>query len=261
MKLEFKAFVSSGIMQVKQQLHQAIVRFMIFIQPVLYGFIMYMMFRAGGNENFVAYVILGTGMMNLWSTIVFSSATTIDRERHIGTLEIISAAPVGFRTAILGKIVGSVVLGLISTINGYIFIIIISGEKMTIAHPVLFIFNLIIIIISYIMIALVLAALFSLSRQARQLTNASEHPIYILSGFIFPITVLPVWTRPLSYLLSPTWGVKTLRLCVMGIDDMSQYQLYMGILILITIAYYIISKILFAIILKKIRIKGTLGVA
>lgn len=259
--MEARAFISSGIIQIKQMLSSALIQFIIFVQPILYGTIMYFMFRNSGNENFVAYVILGTGMINLWSSIVYSSAGTIDRERHIGTLEIISAMPVDFRICISGKITGSVIIGVLSAVNGYIFIIILSGERMTIAHPILFAINILVIIISYIGISLILAVFFTLSRQARHLTNASEFPVFILSGLIFPVENLPVWTRPLSYILSPTWGVKTLRMCVFGIDNKTNYIIQFGILVVIAISYFVIAKVLFDIFTKKIRYDGTLGVA
>jgi ABC-2 type transport system permease protein len=259
--MEIKAFFSSTIVQFKQMLHSSLVQFIIFVQPVLYGLIMYLMFKDSGNDNFVGYVILGTGMINLWSSIVYSAAGTIDSERHIGTLEILSAMPVSFRTIIGGKVTGTVLLGLASTFNGYIFIMLISGEKMTIAHPALFLLNLLIIILSYIGIAMLLAGLFALSRQVRFLTNASEFPVFILSGLIFPIEDLPIFTRPLSYILSPTWGAKTLRMCVFGINDSALYLQDFLILIIITIVYYVGSILLFKLLMKKIRYEGSLGVA
>lgn len=259
--MDVRAFISSAVSQIKDAVHSKLIQFIIFVQPILYGSLMYLMFKNSGRDNFVAYVILGTGMINLWSTIVYSSAGTIDRERRIGTLEILSAMPVSFGNIIGGKVTGSVLLGLTSTFNGYIFIMIISGEKMSISHSLLFVLNLLLIILSFVAISLILAGLFALSRQVRMLTNASEYPVFILSGLIFPVENLPVFTRPLSYILSPTWGAKTLRMCVFGIEDKALFQRELLILAVITITYFVIAKIMFGLLMKKIRYEGSLGVA
>lgn len=260
-KVEIKGFISSGIIQGKQMLHSSLIQFIIFVQPIMYGTLMYLMYRNSGQSNFIEYIILGTGLVNLWSSIVYSAANTIERERHIGTLEMLSAMPTKFKTIIGGKITGTVVIGLLSSFNGYLFIILISGERMTIAHPVLFIINLLIIILSFIAISIIMAGVFTLSRQVHHLINTSEYPIFILSGLIFPIENLPRWTRPLSYILSPTWGAKTLRMTVLGIEQPLVYQQELGLLSIITIIYFTIGYFLFKLLMKKIHSDGSLGVA
>ena len=36
--------------------------------------------------------------------------------------------------------------------------------------------------------------------------NVANYPIYLLSGLAVPLTILPLWTHPLSDALAPTWG-------------------------------------------------------
>lgn len=255
-----RAFLASVKIQVKMMLVNNLIQFIVFIQPILYGTLMYFMFRDSGSDNFIGYIVLGTGMMNLWSTIVFSAANAIDRERSMGTLEIISAVPTSFQTIIFGKIVGSIIVGLLSSINGYIYIMLISGASFHIEHPMLFILNFIIVVISFVTISVMTAALFALSRQVRNLINVAEFPVFILSGLMFPLSVLPVWTRPFSYMLSPTWGVKVLRMCIGGITDMTEYYTSFTALLAITVLYLVISFILYKRMTQSFRRTGSLGV-
>lgn len=258
--MNLQAFRSSMKVQMKMMLHNNLVQFIVIIQPILYGTLMYFMFRNSGNQNFIEYIILGTGMMNLWSSIVFSAAGSIDRERRMGTLEILNAVPTSFQTIIFGKIVGSVIIGLASTVNGYVFITLISGQRFSITHMSWFILGLLLVIISYVAISVMLAALFALSRQVRDLTNASEFPVFILSGLIFPITLLPLWTRPLSYILTPTWGIKVLRMSINGISHWGEFYTALGILFALTSFYLILSVFLYHRMMISFRKTGSLGV-
>lgn len=255
-----RAFLSSAKLQMKMMLYTNLVQFIVLVQPILYGTLMYLMFKESGDENFVGYIVLGTGMMNLWSSIVFSAAGAIDRERRMGTLEILNAVPTSFQTIIFGKIIGSVLVGLLSSINGYIFIILISGRSFEIAHGGWFALILLITIISYVAISVMMAALFALSRQVRDLTNASEFPIFILSGMIFPIILLPTWTRPLSYILTPTWGIKLLRMCLSGITDYTLFYQSLTALVGLTVIYLGIGIVLYSRMMVSFRKTGSLGV-
>lgn len=255
-----RAFVTSLRLQIRMMFHSNIVLFIIFVQPILYGTLMYLMFRQSGHPNFVGFIVLGTGMMNLWSAIIFSAAGQIDRERRMGTLEILNAVPTSFQTIIFGKIIGSVLVGLLSTVIGYLFIILIAGQGFHIAHPGLFVVNLLITIISYIAIAIILAAFFALSRQARDLANAAEFPIFIISGLLFPISLLPSWSRPFSYILTPTWAVQLLRMCLDGINDWSNYRTCCFWLIGLTTFYMMSSIIIYRRMVIRLRETGSLGV-
>jgi ABC-2 type transport system permease protein len=49
------------------------------------------------------------------------------------------------------------------------------------------------------------------SRRAWALGAASEYPVWLLCGFLVPISLLPNWARPLSWVLGPTWGMRAIR--------------------------------------------------
>ncbi|WDV45334.1 ABC transporter permease [Clostridiaceae bacterium M8S5] len=260
MKKTLNIILESCKLQMKQSFARATFKFCVLVQPIIYGLIMYLMYRDSGHDNFVSFVILGTGFMSLWSSICFSSAGDIERERYMGTLEIITSTPADFRIIMLGKIIGNIILGVMSMLITYVFIAIVFSENMTIANPYLFMFIFILTIISFIGISMLLASCFTLSRNARALMNCLEYPIFILCGVIFPISILPTWTRWISYTLSPTWSIKMLRMCVAGVQDMVEFRTCLISLITLTVIYTALAIILYAQIDKKTRIKATLGV-
>ena len=63
---------------------------------------------------------------------------------------------------------------------------------------------------------LVLASTFVLYRNANALSNLLEYPVWIASGLVFSTSLLPSWTRPISWLLPPYWGILALRHAALG---------------------------------------------
>lgn len=248
-------------LHLSQSLARATFRFCIIVQPLIYTFILYMMYSQSGIDNYVNYVILGSGLCSLWSAICFSSAGDIERERYMGTLENIFCSPSKFTVIMLGKILANTFLGLTGMILSIVFTKIFFNKSLYIANLPEFILSFILMLFSFICISLLICPIFTLSKNARALMNCLEYPIFILGGFVFPVELLPKILRPLSYMLSPTWAIEILRESSLGISDFNGFYKKAIILILISIIYVAISKILFARIDKETRITGSLGVS
>ena len=46
--------------------------------------------------------------------------------------------------------------------------------------------------------------------------TSSSIPVWLIAGFLVPLTLLPGWVRPISWLLAPTWGVDAIREAAQG---------------------------------------------
>ena len=93
----------------------------------------------------------------------------------------------------------------------YIFAKLVFTAPITIADPVAFVVILMVTLLSLASIGLLFALAFVLSRRSYILTSILEYPIYVLSGAVVPITMLPEWSQPISMVLAPAWGVEALR--------------------------------------------------
>ena len=40
--------------------------------------------------------------------------------------------------------------------------------------------------------------------------NMFEYPVWLVTGLLIPVALLPYWAEPISWLLAPTWGMKAL---------------------------------------------------
>lgn len=256
-----KVIYSTFKLHISQSFSRATFRFCIIVQPLIYSFILYMMYKDSSYANYANYVVLGSGLTSLWSSVCFSSAGDIERERYMGTLENLFCSPSKFTIIIIGKVLANTFLGLLGMGLSLVFIKLFFNSSIYIKDGFSFLLSFILMIFSFVCIALVISPMFTLSKNTRALMNCMEYPVFILCGFVVPIDNLPQFLKYISYILSPTWAIKILNESSLGISNYSLFYREICILLFICGIYLGISKLLFVKIDKDTRIKATLGVS
>lgn len=253
----FKSIYSSCIVQISQTLSRPMFKYIVFIQPFFYTLMLSMIYSNATLDQYISYVIIGTGAITLWSSVIFSSASDIDREKFIGTLTYIYTTSTDFSIIILGKIIGNTLLGMFSMFISSGLLILFSNHTIIIpSFPYLF-FGILLIFFTYISMAFFLCLLFTLSREIRIFMNFFIYPMYILCGAVFPIDILPLKIRILSYLIPSTWALKIIR------NSFENYYEINDIIIVVTllIMYNVFNYIFLQKFYRTVKIKGTLEVA
>ncbi len=253
--------LSTMILQMKQSYARNMFRFCLIANPILNTILLYEMFRNSGQENFASYVVLGSGLMAIWGCICFSSAGDINRERGIGTLRVIFAAPAGFPAIILGKILGNTFLSLTSLLISLATAAILYQAPLTLVSPGYFCIAMVALVVSFVVISSILACLLTLSRRTTLYMNCIEIPFILLCGFSFPIEILPSWLQIVSRSLSPTWAVELLRMSVDGVNDPSAFWRKLGILAGLSILYTLFAAWLYRVMDRRVRIHASLEVS
>ena len=256
-----RILISTMIVQMKQSFARPMFRFCLIANPILNTILLYEMYKNSGENNFMAYVVLGAGLMGLWGCICFSSAGDINRERYSGTLALIYNVPTSFPTIILGKIIGNTVMSLMTLFISLITAVVLFRIPLQLGSPVYFLIALLAAVFSFIVISSVIACLLTLSRKTELYMNCIEIPVILLCGFVFPVTVLPVPVRMVSYALSPTYAVELLRMAVWGVGDAQVFFEKLGALLALTFIYILLSVFLYKKMDKRVRIAATLEVA
>jgi len=84
-----------------------------------------------------------------------------------------------------------------------------------------------------------------------------EFPIYVLSGAMFPVTLLPGWAAAVSYALAPYWGVEAMRVAAIGVEG--DLGMYVGMLLLLTVIVMGVALWLFGYVERRVRETGSIG--
>ena len=132
---------------------------------------------------------------------------------------------------------------------------------LTLVDPLLFFLALFVTLLSLAAVGLVFSSAFVLTRNASVLTNGLEFPIYVGTGTMFPIAMLPAWSGPLSLSLAPSWGIDAMRYSALsgytGLDP--GYWGDMALMVALAFVYVIVAYYLFVAVERRVRVKGDIG--
>jgi ABC-2 type transport system permease protein len=233
------------------------VLFTIVVQPLIIAIMAMWILVQRGAAN-ALYVVVGSGMTGLWSTLLFMGGNSINWERWTGTLELMVGQPTPVSVIVFGKNAAVVVQSLLSMVASYTVAAILFRQPLVVEQPLFFTFSLLLTVAAFVCFGLVIAPLFLLSPAVQHFQNAIEFPIYLLCGFLFPIALLPGWTTPLSYLLAPYWAARALHGSSTGGAGVGELALDWGMMILLGAIYLLVSGRLTERMLHKARAEASL---
>lgn len=256
----FKVILATLTLQMKQSWSRSMFRFTLVASPIINTILIYEMYAKSNPNLYSRYVIFGAGLMGLWSSICFSSVGDINRERYMGTLLYLFSAPTNFNWLLLGKVIGNTLLALTTLGFSIATARVLFGLHLVLYHPWLVLGSLVLIVISFILLSLPIAYLMMLSRKTPLYMNVIEMPMMILSGFVFPIEVLPRPLQALSNLLSTSWGTRLLDAVMMRQVDGATVGKILRMLGLLFIVYLILTLLTWRIVQRQVRQNATLEV-
>jgi ABC-2 type transport system permease protein len=105
---------------------------------------------------------------------------------------------------------------------------------------------------------MLLATTFVLYRHANALSNLLEYPVWIATGMIVPLALLPGWLGPISWVLVPTWGVEAIRGAAIGAEPP---WLAIGMNLVLAVVYYVLARRILVYVINKARRDATLSLA
>ncbi|MBN1844114.1 MAG: ABC transporter permease [Sedimentisphaerales bacterium] len=141
------------------------------------------------------------------ATSVLSVTVTFEKKGR--SFERLLLAPISLELLMLAKTAGAILFGVV---NAFVPILIaslltdLSAVKWTILTPVVFL-----IAVSSTFLGLFIAVSVKEVFEAQTFSNFFRFPMIFLCGLFFPIEHLPVWLRPVAYVLPLTYGADVLH--------------------------------------------------
>ena len=246
-------------MSLRTQFSDGFVIFGVIFQPMIIAILALFMLKDKGGD-YAMFVVIGSGLTGLWSSLLFVSGNSINSERWTGTLESLVGMPTPFEVIVFGKNLANVVQSLLSMVSSYTLAAFLFGYSLALTQPLLFFITLFISMFAFICFGLVIAPVFIMYRSVQQWENAMEFPVYIICGFLFPIALLPHWTTPISYLLPPYWAAIALHGTSNTMMSFDQLLFSWAMMIIFSLVDLVIASRLFKVMLYKARVDATLDV-
>ncbi len=191
------------------------------LQPLIFASIAFYIWRAGERPGALLYAALGAGLMGIWSATLFGSGGAIQWQRWQGTLESLIVAPVPFVVVLISITLATSTIGLYALGGTLLWGRLLFGVPLELEHPLLFLLALPATVVSLGLLGLLLSSTFVLYRNANALSNLLEYPVWLITGLLVPVSLLPGWVSPISWLIAPTWGVRAIREAALGGDPLA----------------------------------------
>ncbi|HEX2908181.1 MAG TPA: ABC transporter permease [Phototrophicaceae bacterium] len=223
------------------------------IASVLILVVMYSVITNGAmQEPIFAYIYLGNALYILVGQVISGvSWSVIDDREHYRTLRQLHTTPMDGYFYLMGRGVARLVVGLVSVLITIGFGIVFFHLPITIGAIdwLLFIFSTALGVLALAAIGMVVGSLtMMLARHFWSVGEAISGALYLFTGAIFPLDVLPAWLRPVGFVFPVTYWLELARRAILGpsaakfptLAGFSDLQL-MGILAVMTLALLVFS--------------------
>ena len=163
-------------------------------------------------EEYIGFVVVGGAMTAFWMNILWSMSSQLYWEKEQGNLALYIMAPNSMMAILLGMAVG----GLFMTAVRAIVIVVIGSWLFQVDYSVAsywqlaFVFMLTMVAL-YGMGMMAASIYLLLSREAWHISNLAQEPVYLVSGFYFPVKNLGFWTALFASIIPLTLGLDALR--------------------------------------------------
>jgi ABC-2 type transport system permease protein len=186
------------------------------IWPLFFATTAFMVYRQAGDPDVMVYAGLGAAVMGIWSVIATTASSLLQRERWLGTLELLVAAPTRFALILVPMTTAMASLGLYSMAATLLWGWLLFDITVPVADPLLFVLSIVASILSIALIGFLLSVAVVRYRTAWAMGNLLEYPGWLVCGFLVPLSLFPDWVGWLAHALPPTWGMQAIRASAAG---------------------------------------------
>ena len=160
----------------------------------------------------VGYVVIGGTMTAFWLNVLWSMASQLYWEKEVGNLQLYMMAPMSRMALLGGMAVGGMFMTSTRAVTTLVVGVFIFGIVLTISNPLLILAVFFVTLIALYGMGMMFASLYLLyGREAWNLSALMEEPIFLLSGFYFPVKALGQTVAIGASIIPATLGLDALR--------------------------------------------------
>lgn len=225
------------------------------IWPLYFATVAFLLYGRSDDPDVLVYAGLGAAVMGIWSVVTTTASSLLQRERWLGTLELLVASPTRFALVLVPITTAMASLGLFSLVSTLVWAWLLFGITVPVASPLAFALSIVVSIFSVALLGFLLSVAVVRYRTAWAMGNLLEYPGWLLCGFLVPLTLFPTWVTWVAYALPPTWGMQAIRASAAGESP----WLDIVACLLVGLAYGVAGSLLSETVLRSARRHATLS--
>lgn len=206
-----------------------------------------------------SFFYLGFIFIILFSTSVWGIGQSIRNEQMSGTLEQFLLAPVSRITLIIGRwarifLTDALIIGYTT-----LLIYLLGGGTVILLNPPLFLFSLGLFELGLIGFGLLFAGLTMRIKSYNTISNLVFFGYMILTGALFPITIIPIPIRYLSMIIPFTYFIDLMRHAALATTTIFPKTLEVATATLMSVAMLLVGLYAFKKIEEQARVYGSIA--
>jgi ABC-2 type transport system permease protein len=163
-------------------------------------------------EDYIGFVVVGGAMLAFWMNVLWSMSSQLYWEKEQGNLALFIMTPASMMAILLGMALG----GLLATTLRALVIIVLGSLFFNVQYAVssftqLFAVFFLAMVALYGLGMMAASIYLLLSREAWHISNLAQEPVYLFSGFYFPIKNFSFWISAFASIIPLTMGLDAMR--------------------------------------------------
>jgi ABC-2 type transport system permease protein len=163
-------------------------------------------------EDYIGFVVVGGAMIAFWMNVLWGMSSQLYWEKEQGNLSLYIMSPSSLMAMLLGMALG----GLFSTSLRALMIIVLGSLFFNVQYAIasfaqLFAVFFLAMVALYGLGMMTSSLYLLLSREAWHISNLAQEPVYLFSGFYFPIKNFSFWISAVASLIPLTMGLDAMR--------------------------------------------------
>ena len=199
-------------------------------------------------------MVMGGAMTAFWMNILWSMSSQLYWEKEQGNLALYIMAPNSMMAILLGMALGGMLATAMRAIAVTLLGMFMFGVTYTVSSYLqLFVVFMLAMVALYGMGMMMASAFLLFGREAWHMANLAQEPIFLASGFYFPIKSLPFWVAAGASIIPLTLGMDAMRQLVFPTGFQFGFmtvRLEIIILAVLSVVFVVTAKILLAYIEK-----------
>jgi ABC-2 type transport system permease protein len=162
--------------------------------------------------EFTGFVVLGGAMTAYWLNVLWSMASQFYWEKETGNLELYIIAPTSLMAILLGMAIGGMVATTVRALAVITLGLVIFRVEVSIVNVPQLLGVFLLTLLALYGLGMLFSSLFLLyGRQAQHLSNLLQEPVFLVSGFYFPVRALGFIAALGASVIPITLGLDAMR--------------------------------------------------
>jgi ABC-2 type transport system permease protein len=162
--------------------------------------------------EFTGFVVLGGAMTAYWLNVLWSMASQFYWEKETGNLELYIIAPTSLMAILLGMAIGGMVATTVRALAVITLGLLIFRVEVSIVNVPQLLGVFLLTLLALYGLGMLFSSLFLLyGRQAQHLSNLLQEPVFLVSGFYFPVRALGFIAALGASVIPITLGLDAMR--------------------------------------------------